>query len=434
MKALKLLVLALCLILIQLSCSSDSSDVNIIITDDDLVGDVSIGDGLVDADINRFGQWVASGNLGVGIGSGNRTDFSLLSAPMGSDMADKAIALNDNGNFVLAVESGIFFGDLNGQLVQVYAGNNGQFIQADINDNDIWLVASEDGLFIGSGTQEAIFLDYVNNLGEFSHCAINSYDEFVAAGSLQTLFGYVDTEGVVELFSYDSVSVFNDSVWTDINEFGEFIVTGSLDTLLGVADEKGSKVNRVVRSGEKKGVKASGTTVDIELPKVDSGGTWTVNHHYEPYYKRSSTRLKVNKALPIYHCCAINGYTEYVAAGDDYLLVNDVNYSPVTGYNEMVRVDLNDAGYWVAAGTYGLYADGDWLLDAMADGDWLALKQDDSGDYVYGTSVAIYDFSMITENLVNNGPVADFGYPVAADMENGRWVAVGNYGVLLWNY
>ena len=433
MKSLRLFGLAVILMLMQVSCSTDSS-VTVVITDDDLIGDVSAGPALVGAAINGFGEWVATGSMGIAMGSGSATDFYLVLMGMGSNDADKAVDLNDNGNYILAIESAIYYGDLSGAMTQVYAGNNGSFIAADINNNDVWLVDSEDGLFIGGGNQEAVFLDYVNNIGEFSHCAINDYDEFIAAGSLQTLFGYVDSEGVVELFSYESVAVTNDSMWTDINDYGEFIATGTLTTLIGVSDAKGPKVNRVVRSGERAVSKARGESVQIKVPTVSSDARFVVHRNYTPYFESSKTRLKVSKALPMYHGCVINNYTEYVAAGDDYLLVNDVNFNPVTDYNQMVRVDLNDMGYWVAAGTYGLYVDGSYVLDAMNTGDYLALKQDAGGDYVYCTSQTVYDYSMTSDALINDGPIADYGYPVAADMEGRRWVAVGNYGILLWNY
>jgi len=49
----------------------------------------------------------------------------------------------------------------------------------------------------------------------------------VVTGSLQVLYGYVDGDGNVNLYSSDPVSVYYDMPGVDINEFGEFIATGS---------------------------------------------------------------------------------------------------------------------------------------------------------------------------------------------------------------
>lgn len=430
----KILGLAVLMGLLQLSCSSDSK-VTVVISDDDLIADVSNGPAMVGVSINGFGEWAAAGSNGLAYGSGSAGDAVPVSLATGGENADRAIDLNDNGSFILAVENGIWFGDLNGTLIQVYAGNLGQFIVADINNNDIWVVASEDGVFIGGGAQEAVFLDYVNNLGEFSHCAINDYDEFVSAGSLRILYGFVDLEGVVQLYETDPVSIFQDAVASDINEYGEWIATGSLATTIGVVQELNSKVRSVLPRKKRDRVRSVPDTSEqpFTVPEL-SVGKMAVNYHYEPAYRTMKTRKAVAKALPIYHDCAINNYAEYIMAGDEYLQLNDQAYDPITDYNQMVKVDLNDAGQWLAAGTYGLLVDGTNIYDGMDMGDYLALKQDESGNFVYCTSYSSYHYNVSTGNLIDDGPVADNGYPVAADMENGRWISVGNYGVLLWNY
>jgi len=433
MKAWKTLALIAILGFSLVSCSSDSS-VTVVISDDDLLGDVSNGPALVGAGINGFGEWVAAGSQGIGYGSGTRTDFNMISMGTGSTDADRAMDINDNGNFIAAFENGIYFGDVGGALTQVAVMNNGRFIAAAINENNTWLVASEDGVYIGIGPSEPTFLDYVNNVGEFSHCALNDYDELVAAGSLQVLYGYIDDEGVVQLFSYDPVSVSTDAVWTDINDYGEFIATGTLQTLLGLADGAKSAVTRIVRKSGKPAVKPEGKAVPLSVKSAAAGGSLKVNRHYKAWFLSHDSRLQVAKAQPIYHSCAINNYGEYVAAGDDYLLHNDTEYNPVTAWNEMVAVDINDLDQWVAAGTEGLYVDGAYMIDGMGVGDYLALKQDMDGNFVFCTSYSSYHYNATTGSLIDDGPVADRGFPVSADLENRKWIAVGNYGVLLWNY
>ncbi|MCK7474214.1 MAG: hypothetical protein MZV49_13220 [Rhodopseudomonas palustris] len=94
---------------------------------------------------------------------------------------------------------------------------------------------------IGAGEQEPVFLDYVCEGGEFSHVSLNKYDEFVAAGSIQLLYGYVDAEGSVVLYSEDPVSDHIDRVYTDIADSGEFIATGHLETVIGSANPPGTR-------------------------------------------------------------------------------------------------------------------------------------------------------------------------------------------------
>lgn len=422
--------------MLQLSCSSNSYvNVGVNIGDDDLIGDVSSGSAFVGASINAYGEWVAAGSMGIGFGSGNSVDFNLISMNTGQADSDRAIALNDNGNFIAAFENDIYFGDISGVMTKIYENVNGTFITVAINNSDTWVVSSEDGVYIGSGEQEPVFLDYVNNIGEFSHCSLNDYDEFVAAGSLQVLYGYIDDHNVVQLISYDPVSVSNDSVWTDINGYGDFIATGWINTLLGLTDGTKQITPRLVRKAVAKAVKVVGTDVPVVVPETPKDAEYTVNRHYEAWFKAHKTRKKTAKASAVYHSCAMNNYTDYVAAGDDYLVYNDdQHFNPVTAPNEMVAVDINDIGDWIAVGTDGIYLDNEFLHDGMGLGDFLTAKMSGEGNFIVCTSYSTYHYNAATGYLIDDGPVADRGYPVAADIYGPRWIAVGNYGVLLWNY
>ncbi|MCK5878869.1 MAG: hypothetical protein KAH24_03760 [Holophagae bacterium] len=424
------------LTMLQLSCSSNSYvDVGINIGDDDLIGDVSTGSAFVGASINTYGEWVAAGSMGIGFGSGSAVDFNLIPMNTGQIYSDRAIALNDNGNFISAFEDDIYFGDISGVLTKVYDNVNGTFISVAINNSDTWLVSSEDGVYIGSGAQAPVFLDYVNNLGEFSHCSLNGYDEFVAAGSLQVLYGYIDDHNVVQLISYDPVSVSNDSVWTDINSYGDFIATGGINTLLGLTDGTKQISPRLVRKAVAKTVKVAGTDVPVVVPETPKDAKYTVNRHYEAWFKIHKIRKKTEKASAAYHSCAMNNYTDYVAAGDDYIIYNDdQHFSLVTAPGEMVAVDINDIGDWIAVGTDGIYLDSQYLHDGMGLGDFLTAKMSEEGNFIVCTSYSSYHYNAATGYLIDDGPVADRGNPVAADIYGPRWVAVGNYGVLLWNY
>ncbi len=421
----------------QISCSSGSHvDVGINIGDNDLIGDVSSGAAFVGAAINSYGEWVAAGSRGIAFGNGTQTDFNLIPMGTGSVDSDRAIALNDNGDFIAAFEHGIYFGDVSGNLKKVYDNTNGTFINAAINNNGIWLVSSEDGVYIGSGPQAPVFLDYVNNIGEYSHCSLNNNDEFVAAGSLQVLYGYIDDQDTVQLTSYDPVSVSNDSVWTDINGNGDFVATGAINTLLGLTDGKKSIQTRLVRKISLKAVsEIAGADIPIVVPKAAKGAKYTVNYHYRAWYLTHKTRKKVTKEPTAFHSCAINNYTDYVAAGDDYLIYNDnQNFNLVTAPGEMVAVDINDSGDWIAVGTDGIFLNNVFQYDGMGLGDCLSAKMTEEGNFIVCTSYSTYHYRAATDTLIDDGPVADRGYPVAADIYGPRWIAVGNYGVLLWNY
>jgi len=424
------------LLVLQLSCSSNSYvDVGVNIGGDDLLGDVSDGSAFVGASMNSYGEWVAAGSQGIAFGSGNRVDFNIIPMNTGHVDSDRAIALNDNGNFIAAFENGIYFGDISGVLTRVYDNVNGTFISVAINNNDTWLVSSEDGVYIGSGADAPVFLDYVNNVGEFSHCSLNEYDEFVAAGSLQVLYGYIDDQNVVQLTSYDPVSVFNDSVWTDINGYGDFIATGGLNTLLGLTNGTKNITPRRVRKKSLKVPEVTGTDVPVVVPKTLKGVKYTVNRHYKAWFQTHKTRKKVAKTAAAYHSCAINNYTDYVAAGDDYLVYNDdQSFNPVTALGEMVAVDINDSGDWIAVGTDGIFLNNIFQYDGMGLGDFLTAKLSEEGNFIVCTSLSTYHYNAASGYLVDDGPVADRGNPVAADIYGPRWIAVGNYGVLLWNY
>jgi len=422
--------------MLQLSCSSNSYvDVGVNIGSNDLLGDVSSGSAYVGASMNTYGEWVAAGSQGIAFGSGNRSDFNLIPMSTGQADSDRAIALNDNGNFVAAFEHGIYFCDVSGAVTKIFDNVNGTFISVAINNNDTWLVSSEDGVYIGSGAQAPVFLDYVNNIGEFSHCSLNEYDEFVAAGSLQVLYGYIDDQDVVQLISYDPVSVFNDSVWTDINGYGDFVATGGINTLLGLTNGTKQVNPRLVRKAVSKAVKATGSSVPFVVPESPKNAKYTVNRHYKAWFLTHKTRKKVAKAAAVYHSCAINNYTDYVAAGDDYLVYNDnQNFNPVTAPGEMVAVDINDVGDWIAVGTDGIFLNNMFQYDGMGLGDFLTAKMSEEGNFIVCTSYSTYHYNAATGYLIDDGPVADRGNPVAADIYGPRWIAVGNYGVLLWNY
>ncbi|NOY22987.1 MAG: hypothetical protein GXO70_05695 [Acidobacteria bacterium] len=424
------------LTILQLSCSSNSYvDVGLNIGDDDLIGDVSNGSAYVGASIDSYGEWVATGSQGIAFGSGNQVDFNIIPMNTGSVDSDRAIALNDNGNFIAAFENGIYFGDISGALTKVYDNVNGTFISVAINSNDTWLVSSEDGVYIGSGATEPLFLDYVNNVGEFSHCSLNEYDEFVAAGSLQVLYGYIDDQNVVQLTSYDPVSVSNDSVWTDINGYGDFVATGGINTLLGLTNGTKNITPKLARKASAKTVNVAGSDVPVVVPQTPKNAKYTVNRQYKAWFQTHKTRKKVLKAAAVYHSCAINNYTDYVASGDDYLIYNDdQSFNPVTAPGEMVVVDINDSGDWIAVGTDGIFLNNIFQYDGMGLGDFLTAKMSEEGNFIVCTSYSTYHYNAATGYLIDDGPVADRGYPVAADIYGPRWIAVGNYGVLLWNY
>ncbi len=435
-KLLILMGLAVIFSMTQLSCSSSSHvDVGVNIGDNDLIGDVSNGTAFVGASINSYGEWVAAGSRGIAYGNGNQTDFNLIPMDTGHPDSDRAIALNDNGNFIAAFEHGIYFGNLSGSLTKVYDNTNGTFITVAINNNDTWLVSSEDGVFIGSGNQAPVFLDYVNNVGEYSHCSLNDYDEFVAAGSLQVLYGYIDDQNVVQLTDYDPVSVSNDAVWTDININGDFVATGSINTLLGLTNGNKTITAKRVRKGGAKVAAVIGTDIPIRNHPVPKGAKYRVNRHYKAWFQTHKTRKKVHKEPTVFHSCAINRFADYVAGGDDYLIYNDdQSFSPVTAPGEMVAVDINDSGDWIAVGTDGIFLNNVFQYDGMGRGDILSAKMTEEGNFIVCTSYSTYHYNAANGYLVDDGPVADRGYPVAADIYGPRWIAVGNYGVLLWNY
>ncbi|MCK7474213.1 MAG: hypothetical protein MZV49_13215 [Rhodopseudomonas palustris] len=97
-------------------------------------------------------------------------------------------------------------------------------------------------------------------------------------------------------------------------------------------------------------------------------------------------------------------------------------------------MDIDNHGDWIAAGTDGLYLNGRKIYRGVYMGDWLVLKFDDMRNFIYGTSRTIYHYSYTRDKLLDDGPVADWGYPIAADINNRYWISVGNFGVLLWNY
>jgi len=431
------LIISFSIVLSMISCSSSSST-TIIIDDDDLTGDVSTGAAFVGSAINTYGEWVAAGSKGIAYGNGSNTDFNLIPMFTGDTDADRAVDINDNGNYVAGFQDGFYFGDTAGNLTQILEGNLGRFISAKINNNDMWVVTFEGGVYIGYGTSEPTSLDFVSNIGAFSHVSINDRDEFVIAGDIQVIYGYVDEEGYVNLFNYQPVSVYSDSVWTDINNYGEFIATGSLDTIVALSETK-QKADYIFKNKRpvenKKLVNDNVPLRKIDIAKFEKKGKLKVKYNYTPYYKKTGTQKVYAKAVaPSFHSCAINNLGDYAAAGHDYLLVNDINYESVTLPFEMTAIDINDSGTWVVVGTEGLYYNGSYIYDVMNSGDFVSLKLDNSGDFICATSYSVYSYKYSTDSLVDNGPVADNGYPVWCDISGYRWVAVGNYGVLLWNY
>jgi len=438
-KSLILLGMTVFLLILNLSCSSDNVYIDggvVIGGEDDFICDISNGFSFVGASINSQGQWVACGSEGIAYGSGSSYDFRIISLNTGAGEFDKIVSLNDYGDYIALFDTGIFFGDLTGYLSQLDATRQGEFLSAAINNNDLWITSSDQGVFIGIGEQAPVFLDYVANVGEPTKVALNDYDEFVVVGSLQVLYGNVDEEGNVVLYSSDPVSVYYDMPGVAINEFGDFIATGSLQTIIGSASNKNSKISKVLRKKEVSADLSKFKDIPVSLPKTNVKTKLKINYTYTPLFKTLKSRKKVEniKAFVEYHSADINYYDDIIAAGYDYLLVNDSSFSPVTSQNDMVGVGIDNNGNWVAVGTYGLYYNNSRVVDVMNSGDYLSFKMDRDGNFVCATSMSVYTYSYSADALYDQGPVADINYPVAADIENGRWITVGNYGVLLWNY
>jgi len=434
-KKIYFIFLSIAIVISMVSCSS-SSNSTVIITDDDLIGDVSVGNAFVGSAINTHGEWVAAGSKGIGYGSGGANDFSYIPMITGSDNADHILGINDNGTFVAAFSDGFYVGNSTGALTKVLEGDFGNFLSAKINNNDMWIVSFEGGVYIGYGLNVPTSLDFASNIGAFSHVSINDNDGFVIAGDIQVLYGYVDDAGFVNLFSYDPVSFYSDSVWTDINNYDEFIATGSLDTLLALntGNKKGNYIFTKKRTVSKKAVEENVPTKKINVEKFEKKGKLQVKYNYTPYYLTKGIQMQYSKVAPSYHSCAINNNAHYAATGQDYLLVDDVNYNSVTDPFEMTAIDMNDSNTWIVAGTQGLYYNGNFIYDVMNTGDFLSFKLDNLGDFICATSYSVYSYRYSTDALVDNGPVADGGFPVYADISGYKWIAVGNYGVLIWNY
>ncbi len=438
-KNLILLGFGIFLLILNLSCSSDNVYIDggiVIGGNDDFICDISSGFSFVGSSINSKGEWVACGSKGIAYGNGSSYDYRIISINTGPDTYDKVVSLNDYGNYIAVFDTGIFFGDLTGYIVQLDSSLQGEYLSAEINNNDLWIVSTDQGVFIGSGNQTPVFLDYVANIGEPTKVALNNYNEFVVAGSLQTLFGYVDENGYVNLFSSDPVSVYYDMPGVEINEFGDFVATGSLQTVIGSAAQTNPKVAKVLRKNDVKVDLSRFKDIPVSYKPNNKKSKLTVKYHYTPLYEKLKSRkdIKDIKALVEYHSADINYYSDIIASGYDYLIVNDSSFSPVTGQNEMVAVGIDNNGNWVAAGTYGLYYNNSKIHDVMNSGDYLSFKMDGNGNFICATSKSIYTYSYSSDTLYDQGPVADLNYPVAADINNGRWIAVGNYGVLLWNY
>ena len=438
-KSLILLALAVFLLIFNVSCSSDDTHIEGGVTiggDDDFICDVSSGFSFVGASINSKGQWAACGSKGIAYGNGSAYDYHIISMNTGAGEYDKVISLNDYGEYIALFDTGIFYGDLTGYIDQLDSSPQGKFLSAKINNNGVWVVSSDQGVFIGSGDQTPVFLDYVANEGEPTKVALNNYDEFVAVGSLQVLYGYVDQDGNVNLYSSDPVSVYYDMPGVDINSFGEFIATGSSQTITGSAAPENPKITKVFRKKEIHVDLSTFKDIPIEKKPIKVKSKFRVKYHYTPLFKKLKSRKAVKgvKALVEYHSADINYYGDVIAAGYDYLIVNDTNYNPVTKQNEMVAVAIDNNGNWVAAGTYGLYYNNDKIHDVMNSGDYLSFKMDDSGNFICATSKSVYTYSYTQDALYDQGPVTDINYPIAADINGSRWIAVGNYGVLLWNY
>ncbi|BBB32989.1 hypothetical protein TTHT_1482 [Thermotomaculum hydrothermale] len=440
-KNLILLAFAVLLLIFNLSCSSDSVYIDggvVIGGDDDFICDISSGFSFVGASINSKGEWVACGSKGIAYGNGSRFDYHIISMNTGPKEFDKIVSLNDYGEFIAVFDTGIYYGDLTGYLVQLDSSSQGEYLSAKINNNGLWVVSSDEGVLIGIADQTPVFLDYVANEGEPTKLALNNYDEFVVAGSLQVLYGNVDEDGNVNLYSSDPVSVYYDMPGVDINTFGNFIATGSIQTILGNASETNNKTAKVLRKKEVKVdlSKFKDIPIAVSSIKKSTKSKLKLNYHYTPLFKKLKTRkaIKDIKALVEYHSADINNYGDIIASGYDYLIVNDQNYSPVTAQNEMVGVAIDNNGNWVAVGTYGLYYNNSKIYDAMNSGDYLSFSMDENGNFICATSKSVYTYSYSQDALSDQGPVADLNYPVAADINNGRWISVGNYGVLLWNY
>lgn len=436
-KKILFLFLSLSIAVSLISCSSSSNSGTIIIADDDLIGDVSVGSSFVGASINSYGEWVAAGSLGIGYGSGSANDFSFIPMGTGNNDADHILDINDNGNYVAAFSDGFYYGDSSGALTKVLEGDLGYFLSAKINNNDMWVVTFEGGVYIGYGTFEPTSLDFASNIGAFSHVSVNDNDEFVVAGDIQIIYGYVDTVGFVNLFTYAPVSVYSDSVWTDMNDYGEFVATGSLDTILALSSTKlkADYIFKRKRTEKNKKIAEKNTpTKEIDIAKFEKKGKLKVKYNYKPYYSSKGIQKVYAKVATSYHSCAININGIYAATGHDYLLVNDVSYDSVTYPFEMTAIDINDSNTWIVVGTQGLYYNGSFIYDVMNTGDFVSMKLDNLGDFICATSYSVYSYRYSTDALVDNGPVADNGFPVYADISGYRWIAAGNYGVLLWNY
>ncbi len=438
-KSLLSLLFAGFILILQLSCSSDTVIVDggvVIGGEDDFICDISDGFSFVGASINSNGKWVAAGNRGIAYGNGTSYDYRILSLNTGADQSDKIVKLNDYDNYIALFDTGIFWGDLTGYLVQLDNTPQGTFLSAAINNYDLWITSSDQGVFIGIGNQTPVFLDYVANEGEPTAVALNDYDEFVVAGSLQVLYGYVDDQGNVNLYSSDPVSVYYDTPGVDINYFGDFIATGSLQTVIGTVSPQSAKINKVLRKKELSVSLDKFSSVPVIAPTPNTKSKLKINYHYTPIFKKIKERKVVKdiKALVEYHSADINDYGDIIAGGYDYLIVNEDSYQSVTGQNEMIAVAVDNGGNWVAAGTYGLYYNGTKIQDIMNSGDYLSFKMDDDGNFICATSKSVYSYSYSADTLYDEGPVADINFPVAADIKNNRWITVGNYGVLLWNY
>ncbi len=438
-KTLIFLIVASILLILNLSCSSDTVYVDggvVIGGDDDFICDISSGFSFVGASINSKREWVAAGSKGIAYGNGSKNDYHIIYMNTGSGEKDKVVSLNNYGNYIALFDTGIFFGDLTGYLSQLDDTPQGTFLSAKINNNDLWIVSSDQGVFIGSGEQAPVFLDYVANEGEPTKVDLNDSDEFVVVGSLQVLYGYVDDDGYVNLYSTDPVSVYYDMPGVAINDLGDFVATGSLQTIVGSAAPENTKIAKVLRKKEVAVDLSKYKNIPVVLRKTPVKSRLKINYHYIPAFKKLKFRKKIEnvKEFVEYHSADINNYTDVIAAGYDYLLVNDESFSPITDRNEMVAVAIDPNRNWVAGGTHGLYYNNKKIQNIMNSGDYISLVMDRYDNFICATSKAVYVYHFYDDALYNEGPVSDINFPVAGDIKNDKWIAVGNYGVLLWNY
>ncbi len=432
-------LIAFAFLILNVSCSSDSVHIDggiVIGGDDDFICDISDGFSFVGASINSRGEWVACGTEGIAFGNGSRNDFHIISLFTGDRENDKRVSLNDNGNYIALFDTGIYYGDLTGYLSQLDSTLQGQYLSAKINNHDIWITSSDQGVYIGEGEQTPVFLDYVANEGEPTEVALNDSDEFVVVGSLQVIYGYVDDDGNVNLYSTDPVSAYYDIPGVAINQYGDFIATGSIQTITGSAAPQNPKIKSVIRKNTLKIDLSGFKNIAIKKDIAKNNNGFKVKYHYKALFRTLKTRKKINLKdhLVEYHSADINDYQDYIAGGYNYLIVNGDNYPSVTKKNEMIATAIDRNGNWVAAGTYGLYYNNSRIQRVMNSGDYLSLAMDENGNFICVTSKSVYTYSYQRDELYDQGPVSDINYPVAGDINNNRWIAVGNYGILLWNY